>query len=654
MNPSSKNMISSEFSEDDSQVSAQADQPVESITYMNHDLYTAAEQGNISAFNDLQGSQLESLRTPNGNTVLHVFLVAAAQNFGSFDFRLQKGTWKSANNFIGQILNKCPSLLLKPNAKGQTPLHIAARYGHSGLVKFLVKAKAPQGDLEKQEGIEAVREMLRKTDLVSNTALHEAARCGHLQVVKELLEFEDPSFSYPPNLNKETPLYLAARRGFHRLAATILDKCINLTEYGGPCGRTALHAAVMAADEETTRVILEKKRDLNLTKQTDENGRTPLHYAAHFGYCSVVKLLLEWDTSAAYIADKETGMTALLMAARQGNGEIVTEIISYCPDCCEMVDKKTGWNLLHFVAIRHSPRELHLFLDGEIVESELNASIRDLRDEKDIHGNTPLEVYVAAKDHFYVAEPEDHFYYYAKAIISSLTKSSSPLLFSRSNKKELEFYSKNLSTKKREQILKMVEEVIINGEVAGVAVKSVVKLSSILTVFDEARDSHLVVATLVATVAFAAAIAVPGGYNSEIGDKQQGTAILINNLAFKVFVISNALAMVFSLVAVVIHFNMALPRPRAQESFESANLAVAFTHYSILAMMLAFSTGTYAVLKPSSGIAIASCCIGLSFFFFLAMRSALKMIDRALENLLVRIEMHQIKKKTKHFLTKKK
>ncbi|XWS13772.1 hypothetical protein CRYUN_Cryun36dG0066900 [Craigia yunnanensis] len=304
--------------------------------------------------------------------------------------------WKLQTSFIEQILIKCPSLLLQPNANGQTPLHIAARYGHSDIVKFFINyhTKAPHGYLQNQVmEFEAVREMLRKTDNESNMALHVAAQYCHFLMVQELVEFEDPDFLYSANSNKETPLYIAGRRGNRPLLAMMLDK-FKSAAYGGPYDRTVLHAAAMAGNAKATRIILEKKENLSLTKETDENGQTPLHYAAHLGHYSVLKELLKCDKTAAYVADKTLGMTALLKAARQGNSEIVREIISCCPDCCEMVDKN-GWNLLHFTAFRGRPIELRLFLggDGETRNITGYASIRDLINKKDKLGITPEQVF---------------------------------------------------------------------------------------------------------------------------------------------------------------------------------------------------------------------------------------------------------------------
>jgi hypothetical protein len=52
-----------------------------------------------------------------------------------------------------------------------------------------------------------------------------------------------------------------------------------------------------------------------------------------------------------------------------------------------------------------------------------------------------------------------------------------------------------------------------------------------LSITERGIEAHIVVAALVATVTFAAAITMPGGYKND-----GGTAVLINNAAFAVFV----------------------------------------------------------------------------------------------------------------------
>jgi hypothetical protein len=138
-----------------------------------------------------------------------------------------------------------------------------------------------------------------------------------------------------------------------------------------------------------------------------------------------------------------------------------------------------------------------------------------------------------------------------------------------------------------------------------------------------ARESHLVVAALIATVTFAAAFTLPGGYKSDQGPNE-GTAILAKKAAFIVFVISDAMSMVLSLLAVFIHFMISLIhgfKMVKDEVMDENTTGILFGYAMLLTMIamgtmiIAFITGTYAVLEPSLGLAISTCLISLSFFF---------------------------------------
>ncbi|KAK8664641.1 hypothetical protein V6N13_084419 [Hibiscus sabdariffa] len=266
---------------------------VDTITNLKHEWHKAAIDGDAETFIKLQ--ELHCLLTPNGNTVLHVHLSIQNYRFRIIDFRplfywhkrVQASSLRS-NEFVERILDKCPSLLWKSNAKGEIPLHIAAR-------EWNRPGKA-DGRMKDKEG---------------DTALHKAARYGHANVVRELL-LADPDVLYSVNHGGEAPLYIAARRGYHRLVTMILDSSDSV-DHQGPCGITALHAAVMAWSKRTTGEILRKRK--SLVKATDENGQVPVHYATHLGYFGIVKLLLESDESAAYVIDKDKIREAFAVTA---------------------------------------------------------------------------------------------------------------------------------------------------------------------------------------------------------------------------------------------------------------------------------------------------------------------------------------------------
>jgi ankyrin repeat protein len=202
-----------------------------SIIYMDHVLFKAAAEGNIGPFENYQ-TCLHQLLNPDENTILHVYLKNQSRE-------------PEFTDFVDIILEMSP-LLFQANKKGEIPLHLAARYGHSNVVKVLIDcAKALPTDPE--SGVTEAKKMLRMTTEEKDTALHEAARNGRSHVV-EILTKEDPEFSYSANVHGETPLYIAVSitqrwskvRG--KVVDDILGNCISV-DYGGPNGRTALHAA---------------------------------------------------------------------------------------------------------------------------------------------------------------------------------------------------------------------------------------------------------------------------------------------------------------------------------------------------------------------------------------------------------------------------
>ncbi|CAL5340461.1 unnamed protein product [Camellia sinensis] len=126
--------------------------------------------------------------------------------------------------------------------------------------------------------------------------------------------------------------------------------------------------------------------------------------------------------------------------------------------------------------------------------------------------------------------------------------------------------------------------------------------------------------------AFTAGFTMSGGYSGNDGPNQ-GMAILTREAAFKVFMVTDTIAMSLSISAVLIHFYAAIANNRdmlENQVYTAAYLII----YATVAMVLAFMTGTYAVLTHSSGLAISVCVIGcLSLFFFLITRIIKKVTD---------------------------
>ncbi|XP_048234322.1 ankyrin repeat-containing protein ITN1-like [Ricinus communis] len=101
----------------------------------------------------------------------------------------------------------------------------------------------------------------------------------------------------------------------------------------------------------------------------------------------------------------------------------------------------------------------------------------------------------------------------------------------------------------------------------------------------------------IATVSFAAAFTMPGGYNN--GGPDKGMPIFKDKLVFKAFVVSDALAFAFSLGGVILH-SSAAKNNRARVRYNKIQQKLIAS--AIIALAIAFASGIYIVLTKSNGL----------------------------------------------------
>lgn len=136
--------------------------------------------------------------------------------------------------------------------------------------------------------------------------------------------------------------------------------------------------------------------------------------------------------------------------------------------------------------------------------------------------------------------------------------------------------------------------------------------------FGKTKDYNLNVSILVATVTFAAGTTMPGGYIGNNG-LHPGTAILTRSKAFQAFAVTDTFALAFSSYSVFAHLFLVMRDYNKKGMLADSEYLWVSTAYSVFFMVIAYVTGTYAVLGHSSRLAIANLVVGLSFLFFLCL-----------------------------------
>ncbi|KAL6312988.1 hypothetical protein AAG906_012387 [Vitis piasezkii] len=548
----------------------------EDFTCMAPKIYRAAAEGDTNILEGMSSADLRAQLTPNKNTVLHI-----AVQFG----QLKCVVW------IIQHYSADSSPLQWPNLKGDTPLHLAAREGHLEVAKALIRVAKTVSERDFESGIGADKAMLRMTNKENDTALHEA-----------LLIKEDPEFTYGANFSGGTPLYMAAERGFRDLVKMIIENTNrDRLAHTGPMGRTALHAAVICHDPKMVEEILKWKPDLTI--EADENGWSPLHCAAYLGYVSIMRQLLDKsDKSVVYLRVKnDDNKTALHIAATRGNRITAKLLVSRYPDCCEQVDVN-GNNVVHLFMMQR-----RLFKSFLKIPS---MNVRALMNEKNAEGQTPLHLLAHSQLRF---RPS-----YIKS------KKVDKMALNNQNLTALDVISsaEDLSGHKFGIVRRLKRSKARVGPLMRQKTMSEDKdkkdednseskhdKGSDVSFLKTASNSHLLVAALIATVSFSAGFTLPGGYKDS-----DGMAILSSKPAFQAFVVSDSLALVLSVTAVLFHFYNALT---STEMHVTMLLWWAYwlTKIGLGAMVVAFLTALYTVLPPFSGIAIFALIICISAHF---------------------------------------
>ncbi|KAJ0966132.1 hypothetical protein J5N97_027270 [Dioscorea zingiberensis] len=560
--------------------------------HMRAELYRAASLGDVNAFSTLlsltptDASVVHDQRNIDVRPAIHaapktetesIFSVTAGGNTV-----LHIASEHSQLKFAMEVFNLEPSLVTSVNSMLDTPLHCCAKAGHYQTASFLIDSS--------REGVcsYAFQDILRARNINGDTVLHNAVQGNHILVVEKLIAVDDGLASIVNNAGF-SPLYYAVMQNSPSIVRALLKS--SSCSDAGPSGRTALHAAAFRY-KEITRMLLEWKPKLG--RVADDSNSIPLHYVAAGGDSEMARILSEHDAFTVYIPDKD-GSYSMHIAAHMGHVGVISSLLELCPDSIELVDDIYRRTFVHVAVLNHRQRVIKHVLQTRGLEKLLN--------QQDCEGNTPLHLAVknGSKEITYELLKDWR-------VQSSIMNNEglTPLDLSITSMEMNIAYFFNAQT--------VVMKCLANCGAIFSPQRSDYAIQARDKAYDPEKEAkkrtslsrNLAIASvLIATVTFAAGFTMPGGYRSD-----DGTSILTRKYPFKVFLISDTCAMIFSLIATV--QIICAGTPLVDNSLRQYHIlcSISMLWISFVCMSVAFGMASFAVVVPKAwGLGVLVCIL---------------------------------------------
>ncbi|KAI8537456.1 hypothetical protein RHMOL_Rhmol09G0025000 [Rhododendron molle] len=306
-------------------------------------------------------------------------------------------------------------------------------------------------------------------------------------------------------------------REITRQDALILDKIV----VGCFNGKSPLHVATSCGKAEFVKELLRLKPAL--AEVLDSDGRSALHLASAKGHAEIVKALVNVSPDMCLARDRD-GNVPLHIAAAKGNVDVLDRLLRTCRRSARVRLDRDGSTVLHLCVKHDKLNTLELLLQ--------QMRGKEFVDAKDNDGNTILHLAVLDKQF---------------EIIMHVLQNS-----------KIDVNAKNASGYTAMDILFLTDEGSDSKDIEDFLREAKAKKAKDLVHrnwLTKKKDALMIVASLIATMAFQAGVNPPGGVWSQDSEQHKaGEAVMASNFvnSYPYFLRSNTIGFVASLSTILL------------------------------------------------------------------------------------------------------
>jgi ankyrin repeat protein len=257
-----------------------------------------------------------------------------------------------------------------------TPLHLASRYGHLEVVLVLIEHGCDVNKCNNVGGTALIWAAIGGSQEIASillkhgadvqvktktgsTALHRAVKENNEAVVRLLLQHEVEVYGMD-KIDLHTPLLAATSKSNEAIMRMLLEAGA-LLHFKTNLGTTVLHCAATRRTDGPTRVLLRFGANPN---RRDSLGRTPLHMAVHYGNLATTSVLMSVAQMDAVDNYNQTVLHAAVnVRTEHMDGEIVRMLLNSQKIDIEAIDTN-GWSALTYATYQSLPKTTKLLLDA--------------------------------------------------------------------------------------------------------------------------------------------------------------------------------------------------------------------------------------------------------------------------------------------------